>query len=139
MSAPEATARLPHCLAYALHRKSSFCLPLHTSLATVQGPGSELPGKNAVTKLLSRIQNFPGGSWSPTMGFPWELLCWGMNSQSDPGSGTPLGGGAWRTHPNSQAQFPPLSTRANNTSPKCPLGVLTNIMSMATFLYSEEQ
>lgn len=49
---------------------------LHTSLATVQSPGSELPGKNAATKILSRIRNFPGGSWSPTMGFPWQLLCW---------------------------------------------------------------
>lgn len=106
MSAPEATARLPHCLAYDLHRKSSFCLPLHTSLATVQSPGSELPGKNAATKILSHIQNFPGGSWSPTMGFPWELLCWGMNAQSDPGSGTPLGGGGLENSPKLSASVP---------------------------------
>lgn len=56
-------------------------LPLvHTSLATVQSPGSELPGKNAVTKTLGHIQDFPAGSWSLVMGFPWELLCWRMNS-----------------------------------------------------------
>lgn len=66
-------------------------LPLvHTSLATVQSPGSELPGKNAVTKTLGHIQDFPAGSWSLVMGSPWELLCWRMNSESDPGSNPDL-------------------------------------------------
>ena len=39
-----------------LRRKSSFCPLAHTSLATVQSPKSELPGKNAVTEILGRVR-----------------------------------------------------------------------------------
>lgn len=53
------TARLPRS---TLQPRSSFCLLIHTSLATVQSPESELPGKNAVTKILDHIRNFPGAA-----------------------------------------------------------------------------
>lgn len=81
------THRLP---LRSLQRKPSFSLLAHTSLATLQSPESELPGKNAVTKILGLIWKFPDGSWSLIMGFPGEQLCWRMNLESDLGSNPDL-------------------------------------------------
>lgn len=52
----------------------------HTSLAAVQSPESELPGKDAVAETRGHCRNFRVGSWPLIRGFPWELLCWRKNA-----------------------------------------------------------